>query len=239
MKRAIIIKKSETFGKIIDAVKVNGVLVSALVIGEEEATRELFSKTETDVIAVEDDTDASVLHNIFAASLSSVYKTGKMRLSLNGNIVSFRVFLMNGYCDIIENSEFNKTVDVTSFIKYLKDRISFSKEQSAMNGLYSFMAKVNMYQKFTGYNYFVEAFSLAYVDKSLLRSLTTKLYPMIAEKYGVSKAAVEKDIREMVNSSYLSGKLSSVMNEMYGGNMLKYEKPTVGELLSFLVGKLS
>ena len=35
MKRAIIIKKSETFGKIIDAVKVNGVLVGALVIGEE------------------------------------------------------------------------------------------------------------------------------------------------------------------------------------------------------------
>ena len=43
-------------------------------------------------------------------------------------------------------------------------------------------------------------------------------------------------MRNAIETAYNSGKLQEIANKFYGGNFKKYERPTNGEFISYLVG---
>lgn len=53
-----------------------------------------------------------------------------------------------------------------------------------------------------GYDYLIDAVSLAILNHDILKSVTTKMYPQIAEKHGTTAGSVERDIRHAVGNTW-------------------------------------
>lgn len=53
-----------------------------------------------------------------------------------------------------------------------------------------------------GYDYLIDAVSLAILNHDILKSVITKMYPQIAEKHGTSPGSVERDIRHAVGNTW-------------------------------------
>lgn len=49
-----------------------------------------------------------------------------------------------------------------------------------------------------GYKYLKETIKLVYLDDNYLRKITTKLYPIVADKYNTTVASVERGIRHSI-----------------------------------------
>ncbi len=90
--------------------------------------------------------------------------------------------------------------------------------------------------------YLIEAIKLCIDDDSLLhRNITTKLYPLVAEKFEVSSIQVERAIRNLINICYNNDTLSEsiiALSHTEPQNINKYYKPSNSELISLCYWKL-
>lgn len=63
---------------------------------------------------------------------------------------------------------------------------------------------------YKGYHYVMTAYELTRENQNLLNSLTTKLYPMIAQRYGTSAQSVERGIRTVISICVNEGLLGEM-----------------------------
>lgn len=104
-----------------------------------------------------------------------------------------------------------------------------------------YYSKYGIKRSLSGSIYLTEALKLCVADSSLLRSVTTKLYPMIAEKYNVSSMQVERAIRNLINICYTNNILHDTLLEVIKSEPKaynKYYKPSNSELISLCSWKL-
>ena len=60
--------------------------------------------------------------------------------------------------------------------------------------------------EYTGYKYLVCAIVMSMQNEYLLNNVTTKMYPAIGKRYGVSPASIERSIRTVISAIWqLSG----------------------------------
>ncbi len=92
--------------------------------------------------------------------------------------------------------------------------------------------------KMKGYDYLKEAVCLCYMDDTMSRNLTKKLYPTIAEKFNTKSCDVERNIRSAIESAYRNGGLLN-LNTYF--NVIIYTQDrrlTNGEFIGIVLEKV-
>ena len=99
---------------------------------------------------------------------------------------------------------------------------------------------LNVNRSLLGSEYLCEAIKLSFDDNSLLRrNLTTKLYPLIAQKYDVTAMQVERAIRNLIKVCFDKEDICSYFAKITETNYNnKYNKPSNGELISLICWRL-
>ena len=89
-----------------------------------------------------------------------------------------------------------------------------------------------------GYHYLREAILLVTNDVKLLGAVTTKLYPMIAERNDTTPSRVERAIRHAIELAWDRGNVE-MMNKFFGYTIkVERGKPTNSEFIAMLADKL-
>ena len=85
-----------------------------------------------------------------------------------------------------------------------------------------------------GKQYMRDAAAMLACAPQLAQSFSRRLYPLLAEKFGVTPAAVERDIRTAVEYTWLKGSLNAIQT-LFGFSVdADRGKPTNAEFLSML-----
>lgn len=89
-----------------------------------------------------------------------------------------------------------------------------------------------------GYRYLLSAVELAGSDSSLLKQLTTQLYPMVARQHDTTAVLVERSIRHAIEVAWSGGQLENQYR--FFGNTIdaRRGKPTSGEFIARVVDAL-
>ena len=89
-----------------------------------------------------------------------------------------------------------------------------------------------------GYQFLREAIKMAIDTPDIVNSITKKLYPSIAQKFGTSASKVERAIRHAIEVAWNRGKIENINSifglQVYGTN----EKPTNGEFIALVADKM-
>ena len=89
-----------------------------------------------------------------------------------------------------------------------------------------------------GYAYLREGIRLAVEDPSIINSVTKRLYPAIAEKYGTSASKVERAIRHGIEVAW-NRRRTEAINAVFGVRVyIGSEKPTNSEFIALVADKL-
>ena len=99
---------------------------------------------------------------------------------------------------------------------------------------------LNVNRSLLGSEYLCEAIKLSFDDNTLLhRNLTTRLYPLIAQKYDVSAMQVERAIRNLIKICFDKENICKSFSEMTDTNYTnKFNKPSNGELIALCCWRL-
>ena len=98
----------------------------------------------------------------------------------------------------------------------------------------SLLGQIRMPPAINGYQYLREAVNLVSVDISLLRGITNRLYPMLAETFGTTPSCVERSIRHAIATTVSRGHMDALYR--FFGDAMKppRKKPTNGEFIAML-----
>lgn len=89
-----------------------------------------------------------------------------------------------------------------------------------------------------GRDYIMQAVFMACEDMSVVGSLSSKLYPHISERYGVSPKAVERAMRHAIEKTWMSGSIDSLYS-IFGNTIdAGRGKPTCGGMIAQLAQML-
>lgn len=89
-----------------------------------------------------------------------------------------------------------------------------------------------------GYHYLREAIVSSITNKSLLESVTKKLYPYVAEKFETTPSRVERAIRHAIEIAWDRGNLDTI-NAFFGYTVNTCKgKPTNSEFIALVTDKL-
>jgi two-component system response regulator (stage 0 sporulation protein A) len=89
-----------------------------------------------------------------------------------------------------------------------------------------------------GYHYLREAIVSSILNKSLLESVTKKLYPYVAEKFDTTPSRVERAIRHAIEIAWDRGNLDTI-NAFFGYTVNTCKgKPTNSEFIALVTDKL-
>lgn len=89
-----------------------------------------------------------------------------------------------------------------------------------------------------GYHYLREAIVSSITNKSLLESVTKKLYPYVAEKFETTPSRVERAIRHAIEIAWDRGNLDTI-NSFFGYTVNTCKgKPTNSEFIALVTDKL-
>jgi len=110
-------------------------------------------------------------------------------------------------------------------------RIHYEQRDQQIVGL---LGQINMSPAIQGYRYLRKAVNLVSVDISLLRGITNRLYPMLAEAFESTPSRVERSIRHAIESTVNKGNLDA-LHHLFGNTMDPQKgKPTNGEFIAML-----
>ena len=93
-----------------------------------------------------------------------------------------------------------------------------------------FVKKFGIRPHLLGYSFLIKAITLALETPHLLRSLKKELYPLIADHFGKDSRAIERNIRNAIESAYENDP-ERIRSIFY----YKVDKPYVSEVLSVAV----
>ena len=90
-----------------------------------------------------------------------------------------------------------------------------------------------------GYDYLMYAIKLCVANREYIRNVTTKLYPVVAAKFGAEPAVVERNIRHCIAVIVTRGRLH-YLNEYLGASVFsESDRPTNAEFISLVADKVS
>lgn len=116
----------------------------------------------------------------------------------------------------------------------IKERSSKRKKTQIVNVL----SKLNFKTTLLGYEYIKEALILTLKDRSYIYNMTTKLYPLIAEKYLTTIFNVERNIRHAIEVAWGRSNVN-VIDEMFGYTVdIDRGKPTNKEFIAMITDKI-
>ena len=115
------------------------------------------------------------------------------------------------------------------------DNIGINDKDVSWQKVVLFLNRIGMFPNLKGYTYLLTAVNEIIKEPSLMYSITKVLYPKIASIFSTTPNGVERGIRNAIEVTCNKGKLYMVANTYYNGNFTKYEKPTNGEFIAFLV----
>ena len=96
----------------------------------------------------------------------------------------------------------------------------------------AFLREMGIPAKLLGYTYLKEAINQTVADQSLIRRLTTGLYPAVAEKFQTTPARVERAMRHSVEMAWERGDLE-ILHKRFGYAISADRgRPTVGEFIA-------
>ena len=96
------------------------------------------------------------------------------------------------------------------------------------------LEKVRMRPQLDGYAYLRYGVPLVCMDGTLMRGITTKIYPMIAQAFSTSSKRVERSIRHAVEMTFSAGDVQAIY-EIFGNTIDPQRgKPTNGEFIALL-----
>lgn len=94
------------------------------------------------------------------------------------------------------------------------------------------LRKAGLRSTYSGYNYLASAVALVLKDQEFyLKNVTSNLYRVVGEQYGVSNMCVEDAIRTMINS-YWNQNSNKILSPLLGYPV--FDKPTASEFISML-----
>ena len=94
------------------------------------------------------------------------------------------------------------------------------------------LRKAGLRSTYSGYNYLASAVALVHKDQEFyLKNVTSNLYRVVGEQYGVSNMCVEAAIRTMINS-YWNQNSNKILSPLLGYPV--FDKPTASEFISML-----
>ncbi len=85
-----------------------------------------------------------------------------------------------------------------------------SKTQGLLN---NYLKEVGLDTKYTGYNYIKMALTMALEEKSVIKSLQSKVYPIIALKYNTKVPNVTRNIRSLIDDAYKKEKFNTLFRD--------------------------
>lgn len=90
-----------------------------------------------------------------------------------------------------------------------------------------------------GYYYLSEAIKMTIIKPELIHQMTKRLYPELGEKFHTTASNVERAIRHVIQSAWISGRLER-FNGIFSTNNFSFaDKPTNSELISLFIQYLS
>ncbi|ERI94929.1 putative sporulation transcription factor Spo0A [Clostridiales bacterium oral taxon 876 str. F0540] len=123
---------------------------------------------------------------------------------------------------------------LTSRLKNYKEAIELDKEEEITN----LLRIIGMPFNIKGYRFVKDAILMVLEDRELLSSITTVLYPHIAEMHNTTSSRVERAIRHAIETTWLRGNMEELQNIF--GDFSKFHKsrPTNSEFIAILAEKL-
>lgn len=100
--------------------------------------------------------------------------------------------------------------------------------------LTAFLLHIGIPPHLQGFHYLHSAALLLLEGPELLRHLTHDLYPLIARQYGTTPTSVERSIRTAISTAWDHG-MPALAARLPGMRVLRYDKPTTGELLALML----
>lgn len=89
-----------------------------------------------------------------------------------------------------------------------------------------------------GYRFLREAVEQALLTQSTAPSLSTQLYPLVANIHHTTVSSVERSIRTAIDTAWKRGSLSAASSLFCRQVSPDYAKPTNGEIIALLAEKL-
>lgn len=140
-----------------------------------------------------------------------------------------------------------KPFELSELEKKIKDLHNSSKKNGSVLNLKSkgveipvtkLLHELGIPSHIKGYNYIREAITLIYSEPHLIGSVTKKLYPEIAIKFGTTVSRVERAIRHAIEVSWIRGDWD-LMEEIFGHSVdIDRAKPTNSEFIVTIADKL-
>ena len=162
------------------------------------------------------------------------FRVGTLEISgENAENDKFYIIYRGDAVKLIDDYIFSKPFNKDEIASYLKEKSEKIKNNDLRAKLKKIFAKIGIYSNLLGYEYLIEAIIKVSLDKRLVNSLTTELYPSLAEKFSTSEKNIERNMRNSIEVSCNRGKFFEVANSL-GGNFTPYEKPSNGEFIAFL-----
>jgi hypothetical protein len=84
--------------------------------------------------------------------------------------------------------------------------------------IYNLLRSLHVNPSYDGYEYITVAIKMCLENKSYVKSLTTKMYPEIAKKYGKSVNSVERGIRYAIEDVFANTENYGILVEIFGSS---------------------
>lgn len=83
-----------------------------------------------------------------------------------------------------------------------------------------------------GRDYLLRAIEMAWLDARLVSRLTGRLYPAVAEEFGVDRRHVERSMRHVIDAAWRSGEIDA-QYKLFGDTIdARRGSPTLGEMIA-------
>lgn len=143
---------------------------------------------------------------------------------------------------------FTNPIDVKLIIQYVKDDLSnrqklIETHRLTSNQIHNVISeslnKLCVTPNYNGYMYLREAIKMAVLEPINSRGFSTKIYPDIASRFGVTPASIERNIRTAIIKSWEKAPLTDKI-DMFGAfsSNAKWH-PTNGEFILIIADKIN
>ncbi len=161
--------------------------------------------------------------------------TGKTIIVLYAPVVGDFVVKQSKECGI--DHIFSRPVSYEVFESRLNELIS--ERYTNKTDVAHMLFKMGISPRLKGYTFLKYAIARTCKDATLTKSLSTKLYPDIAQNFGTTVACVERNIRHAVESAWVKGDVAYI-DRMFGYTIdANKGKPTNAEFIAMLTDTFS
>lgn len=151
---------------------------------------------------------------------------------------NIRLFFPNATC-IFLTEDGNAISEDFFYGKTLKDdRQTRYSDKRTEQEIRKILLNIGISPNLNGYRYLTTGIRLTINQPEIINSVTTKLYPMIAELYGSTGTKIERSMRHALTVAWDKGRIT-VFNAIIGISTLNVnDRPTSSEFIALVADKI-